>query len=301
MLNRTFSELKQNVGKNAQDTSTQSLTLWGTYLNEAYSEYFKRVQTANVREDYSLAVTVGTQDYTLPDDFGKEIYAVDSTSGEYLERTTIQKFAIDNPSLINQSGDTKYYTILTGSVRNQPAAASTLSIVSSSTADTSQTVYIRGLNGTTEVTESVTLNGTAAVVTTNSFTNISKITKQSSSGYVTITAGAVTVAVIGARAVDYIVKIFRLLQSPANASTVYIPYSRELLPMTDDSDCPEADCGEFLIAKATAKAWRFKRQFAKGQYYDTEAEKYLDNLVWAEANQPNSSNFLNVVPYSRES
>lgn len=92
---------------------------------------------------------------------------------------------------------------LTGSGGNYPfpATAGTISVVSASASDTAVTMLISGLDSTfTPVTESVTLNGTTPVVTTQSFLRINKVvtTAGNAVGNVTFTRGATVIAQVNA-------------------------------------------------------------------------------------------------------
>ena len=92
---------------------------------------------------------------------------------------------------------------LTGSGGNYPfpASAGTISVVSASASDTAVTMLISGLNSSfSPITESVVLNGTTAVVTTESFLRINsvKTTAGNAVGNVTFTRGATVIAQVNA-------------------------------------------------------------------------------------------------------
>jgi hypothetical protein len=92
---------------------------------------------------------------------------------------------------------------LTGSGGNYPfpASAGTISVVSASASDTAVTMLISGLNSSfTPITESVALNGTTAVVTTQSFLRINSVTTTAGNavGNVTFTRGATVIAQVNA-------------------------------------------------------------------------------------------------------
>jgi hypothetical protein len=82
-----------------------------------------------------------------------------------------------------------------------PGSAGTISVVSASASDTAVTMLISGLNASfTPITESVALNGTTAVVTTQSFLRINNVTTTAGNavGNVTFTRGATVIAQVNA-------------------------------------------------------------------------------------------------------
>jgi hypothetical protein len=92
---------------------------------------------------------------------------------------------------------------LTGSGGNYPfpASAGTISVVSASASDTAVTMLIQGLGASFQpITESVALNGTTPVVTTQSFLRINKVitTAGNAVGNVTFTRGATVIAQVNA-------------------------------------------------------------------------------------------------------
>jgi hypothetical protein len=82
-----------------------------------------------------------------------------------------------------------------------PASAGTISVVSASASDTAVTMLIQGLGASFQpITESVALNGTTPVVTTQSFLRINKVitTAGNAVGNVTFTRGATVIAQVNA-------------------------------------------------------------------------------------------------------
>lgn len=82
-----------------------------------------------------------------------------------------------------------------------PATAGTISVVSASASDTAVTMVISGLDANfLPITESVALNGTTPVVTTQSFLRINSVTTTAGNavGNVTLTRGATVIAQVNA-------------------------------------------------------------------------------------------------------
>lgn len=303
MFNKRFSDLYTEVGQNIRDTTTTSQTIIKRYINEAYGEFLKRFNFDIFDYDYTINTVAGTKDYTLPSNFSKEKYVLDTTNSIYLNRTDLQEYTHDKPSLTSTQGNVNDYVIINSPVNSQPTSASTLSFSSSSSSDTAVQVFVRGLDSNdVEVSENVTLTGTSPVVTSNSYNSIITVSKDVTVGTVTATSnsGAVTVAVMGPDEKEYKRKVLRLFQTPTQTLVLSILYIIKPMPLTNDDDSLVYDCSDFVIARATAKTWRYKRQFAKAAEFDVEAERYLIENIWNQENQPNQEHRMFITPYSRE-
>lgn len=301
-MNRRLTTIKSNVANMVQDTSPPMLALIQNYINDRYREVKQRLAIIDIqRSDYMFTTTAGTEDYVLPQDFLREYSVVDKTNKRQLSSITTQQVA-DNYSVgVDDQGVTVSYMILDKTCNKQPTSASTISCVSSSASDTSQTVYIKGLdtNGYEDY-ETVTLTGTTPAVSTKSYTHIMMISKSAvTAGTVTLTSnsGAVTNAVISRQMLDYRVKLMRLVQIPSGSWTIEINYQQRENELNQDGDYPIVDCYDCLEAGATADALRYKRQYAKAADFDVIFEKRLANLAYAYEASPNKVNLFNPKTY----
>jgi hypothetical protein len=301
MINKTFLDLKTDIGNNVRDTSSSSLSIFGGFINEAYEEFLRRANYQNLVDDYSFTTTPGTADYVLPDDFYKELYVLDTTNDMSFGKTDIQRFAQDYPSSVNVTGNSQAYTILRRPVRTQPTAAGVITVVSSSALDTAQEVFVRGYLNGVEATETLSLNGTSTVTSTLTFDRVAKISKSDTTyGNVTVSAGSVTLGILSRRSKDYSVSILRLFEAPNSAIVLSVPYYTDFISMTDNNEVPVVNCGDYLVARGTAKAWKYKRQFSKAAIYDAEAERLWDEYLWQQENDPNKPHQFRPVGYSRD-
>lgn len=302
-MNRTFSDMKTNVGNNVQDTSSAMATIIGVYLNNFYFDLLRRFNffEQNIRTQ-TITTVAGTKDYALNDDFHKEVYIRDGTNKAQLSRITLQQFIDDYNDTMDSSGTPDKYLILNSPVKAQPSATSVLAIISTSTSDTG-TLKIRGISSGIEVAEDVTLTGTSSVNSANSYTEILQLTFGTALvGKVTITSNsaAVTVATVKAGTKDYRVKILRLHYTPSGIITITVPYIKRVLPLSDTNDVPIIDCADILELGATEQAWRYKRQFAKAQEFERLKEIAISNFIWDEENQVNQIHEFKPAAYSRE-
>lgn len=304
MTNKLFIDIYTNVGRNVQDTSSATQTILKGYCNNAYFEILRRLNWDSLNLDYYFSTVVGTQDYVLPSDFGREMYLYDATNKIYIPWISLPELVEKFPETLLTQGSVERYTTFSDVVRAQPSTASALSIVSSSTADTTQTVRVKGTDANDiELDESVTLTGTGAVATTNTYKTIRSITKSAvTTGRITITSNsaAVTNAVLAPAVLDYKVTKCRLHQIPSSILTCRFPYHIRPFPLSNDNDVPGFDCADGIELGATMHAWRYKRQFQKATEYERLFEKWIVDAAWDMENKPNQVHLLNPKPYSRD-
>ena len=165
-------------------------------------------------------------------------------------------------------------------VAAQPSAASTLSLSSSSTSDTSTVVRIWGVSSGENVTEIVTLSGTTPVATSFSYTRIDRVSKDSTTvGIVTMTsnAAAVTVATMAPREVAPRYQKLHLVPRPSSALVYTISYKAKMLRLELDQDIPVLPCQQAMINGAYSDALKEQRQFQKAV---VQEQKYEDLIEW---------------------
>lgn len=302
-MNKNFSQLKTNVGAEVGDTSTGFKTLIGRFLNRRYFEILRVINWSNIRSDYTFDTTSGTQNYTLPADFGKEVSCYDTTNGNLLAHATLSELYRFYGSSIATQGTIERYAIYDDNVRQQPSSASQLTIVSSSASDTTQTILVRGYDANgVELYESVSLNGTTNATTTNSYARIKALSKSAvTTGYVTITDGTNTLTILAPEELESRVKLIKFHYKPAATATIHLPYIVKPLPLSQDYDYPVIDCADALEIGAIADGWRYKRQMAKAREYDRMFQSLIADMTWDMENQPNRINQLIPETYNNDS
>lgn len=302
-MNKTFTSMKTTVGQNVQDTSSSMLSIIGGYINDRYKEIRQRLKHCLVRTgrlDY--VVSVSSEDIVLPDDVADVVSVIDKTNNLRLEEVSPQDWVNRNYATIDTAGTVDSYTVYDSVVRAQPAAAGVVTIVSSSASDTTQTVYVNGINASgVQVDETITLNGTTNVNGTTSFTRILGISKSAVTvGMITVTRDTTTLAYMAPDATTHYVKVMRFGAIPASTLSVEIIYNQKQLPLLNNYDYPLFDCCDVLEAGATADTWRYKRQHAKASDWEQIYEKKLANLAFDLEASPNRVNMFSPVTYSRE-
>lgn len=290
-MNKTFSTMQTNVGTEVQDTSTALKSIIKTYLNNRYFQVLRAVNWECIQPDYTFSTVAGQQDYALPEDFSKPIKVVDKTNSTDISEWDWQHVMMRYPADYDGSGTVERYSILEDTVYAQPTSASVLACKSSSASDTAITLLIRGISGGAEVNETVTLTGTSAANTTNSYTRVKSISKSGETvGLITVTSNsaAVTVATMSPEATTSYCKKIRLHYVPSSVVTIACPYIIKPSPMVEDYDYPAIDISDLLELGAKADTWRYKRQYSKASAFDVQFTIALADYVWEKENKGNS-------------
>jgi hypothetical protein len=106
-----YGKIKSNVGTRIGDTSSVFASAIGTYVNQRYKDILNRTNWETLKEDYTISVVSGTSDYTLPTNFGKEMYAYDSTNSEDIPFASYSQLEELYQTELNSTGDVEFYTI----------------------------------------------------------------------------------------------------------------------------------------------------------------------------------------------
>ncbi len=289
-MNKSFTQMKTNIGAELMDTSSNFATLIGRFINRRYYQILRAINWKNIQDSYSFSTVVGTNSYVLPDDFGKEVSCYDSTNDIYLSKMDLTEMFRLNGSTYEDAGAIGSYLIKEDTVKEQPTSASVLAISSSSASDTTQSILIRGISSGVETYETVTLTGVTPVNTTNSYTRVKAISKSAATvGSVTITSNsaAVTLALIPKETLETRYKIIKFDKTPSAVVTIKIPYIIKPLPLSQDYDYPIIDIADLIEEGSLADGWRYKRQFAKSADMEKIFVVHLQEYVQDLFNEPN--------------
>lgn len=172
--------------------------------------------------------TVASQEaYILPRSVG-EIYGLRSSTSPY-QMSVVREDDFDKavPDPISTGNPMCARLFEMVGIDEQPSAASTVSVVSSDTSDTTQKVLVKGLVSGYVDTEELSLNGTTPVNGSKSFSEILAVTKSAETvGRVTLTsnAGAVTNIVLGSQDKTVRLRKIRLYPIPSSAVTITVKH-----------------------------------------------------------------------------
>jgi len=293
-MNKNFTQLKTNIGNRVQDTSSSLATLIGYWVNDKYRDVVSRYEWDELYYPHTINASASTSAYALPTDADRVIICLDSTNDENISEVTNQQFYLENYDTWNSTGTPDKYFLTYDVVKSQPASAEQITIKSSSSSDTTQTLILREIVNGDEIYESLTLDGVNAVTASNSLTRIVGISKSAATaGYVTLYSNDET-TVLGVLPTEQLEGSYRILNLhpvPTGAITYKLIIKRRVLPLGQDYDYPVVkDLADVIEYGATAEAWRYKKQFSKAQAMDVMYEKLLSEKIYQREAQPNRIN-----------
>lgn len=217
----------------------------------------------------SFASVADQATYGLPAIVGRINQIYESTNDVVLQERTQDWLRHHDPGLETSASPSEVYVPLGLSpVHTLPADASAIFAVSSSASDTSSVkVLYRGINSSGQETSKTTaLTGTTALQVSLDATQVTPTTitlDRPAVGSVTLTedsAVGTTLGVIPAGATS--VKYWRvqLWPTPSAVLTYTVDYTRDLRPLTADSDEPllPSDFHYLLALGGEAEMWRYK-------------------------------------------
>lgn len=258
---KPFGELKTICGELLVGTSVtnQTKTNIGRFMNFFYKQLW---ETYNWRTiiviNKPLTLASGSIKVFLPSDIDV-VYAIsERVNNILLDHDSVHAYSNKFIEAVsNNANPTNYTRSGFSPLSLQPAANSTLTFVSSSTGDTSQSMRVWGLDAdSVEINASKNLNGTSEVVTSETFLadSIIEVSKSAkTTGTITIKdASGNVLGRIGPR--DYSNRHIRIdLQSPPDQTyTLYISGKKRFRELDFDEDMPAFECGDALIEYARA-------------------------------------------------
>lgn len=197
-----------------------------------------------------------------------------------------------NPSVATPAGDV--------GVKAALPSAGTITVESSSASDITQVIRVNGYDSTTllAITESLTLNGTTAATSSNSYSAAEgyepKFSKDETTvGYVTIKRSSTTIAQIAPAATESRYKKWKVWPAFSSNLTMYLTSKARVYDMVNAEDTPPFDMDNAIKMFAFARCLQEKRQIAKakeiygvvdanGQYNPGSFMAELETLVAAE-------------------
>lgn len=303
-MNKSFSQLKTNVGNRVQDTSTTFSTLIGYWVNDKYRDVISRYDWEEMYFTQNINASASVSAYALPANSDRIIICLDSTNSNNIDEVSQQQFYLENYDSWDNTGTPDKYFLNYDVVKSQPGSAEKVTVKSSSASDSSQSVLIRGISNDNEIYETINLNGTTVASAANSYTRITGISKSSStSGYVTVYENDETTVLsqLPGEQLESSYKILNLHPIPTGTITYGLVIKREMLPLNNDYDYPVVkDMADVIEYGACAEAWRYKRQFSKAQAMDVMYEKMLSEKIFQRESQPNRIIQMVATPLNRD-
>ena len=203
------------------------------------------------QEEYNLPVQVNSRCFLWHEAYGYP---------KMVSYVTDQTFYASGITNTSSSRVTHYRMWGENTVLAQPLEGSVVSVVSSSTSDTSISVTIFGTVAGYPDYETIVSNGTSSVSGSKVFTHVERITKFSSSvGRLTVSAnsGNATVAVLPVGDTTSSVKYAKvqLYPLPSTVHPINVHYYKEVYRLVNDGDIHELgqDFDEAIILLSSAK------------------------------------------------
>ncbi len=264
---RTYGDLKTNIGSTVRETQIGSLL--GDFLNLTYLEICQAHTWTWLRRKQTFSTVASQEDYALDDEVDRISLVRQIETPHKLMYVPDHLFYKLIPDPESQGSGVPYFYRLweeTGFSTNL-AAADTIYVVSSSASDVTQTIRIVGRDSSGEIlSESISLNGTTNVTSTNTFgaAGLLQVSKSATTvGTVSVyrTTGATLLSEIAPDEITPRYKKISLYPIPSSVVTTYIEYFERPRLLSADSDTPQMDIKWLWVLRegALAKAWEYKQ------------------------------------------
>ena len=234
------SELLNRLKTNSSLVGTSRLTDW---LNDAQDDVSTEIDLENLIEEDTILTVANQRKYLSSFEFNKIMSVVDVTQNLDLSHKLPGQFDSYDPSRDDTGAPFSYSTHGLDWSDAQPDTAATISIVSSSTSDTTQKVRINGLVSGVRDTELLTLTGTTTATGIKLFSEIASIAKdESTTGRVTVTsndAGTTQLALMAPAEKAVQRTPFFFYPIPSDVRTIRLKGYRRPHRMIYDQDFPD--------------------------------------------------------------
>jgi len=200
----TYSEIRaalRNLG--GQPSGGDFDTMADSAINRYYRMILAYVDQDEQTREFTLTTVASTQDYGLPTYVKRVLNIEDATARRSVAERTPRDYNKKHPGTTVSGSARQYHILGNYGVEVQPAAAGTVTVVSSEATDASNRyVRVKGFDSSGRlIDEQLTLNGTSTVTSTNSFASVETCVKSVASGstitgYITVKTGTTTLAVI---------------------------------------------------------------------------------------------------------
>lgn len=245
----TYKNLRDQVLRIVDETGeTTTETLVKELMNQAHqARCMERKWNFLLHpKEYSFTTVAGQRLYTLHQEFDRPFYFFNTVTKRFLtevpkEHVGEQEESVDDS--VMQTSIQRFCLFGETPFKAQPSTASTISIVSDSASDTGSNyqIVVKGEDADGEVfAEILTMNGTTPVVSTNSFTFLTSITKnQSFNGNLTVTCGGTTVLTLLPWEMGRTYKQIYFLEPPVGGEVIKYRFYHQPLVLINDYDIPE--------------------------------------------------------------
>lgn len=269
----TFAELRSNIGSTVRET--QGNDLIGGFLNLTLQEIAQFHTWSWLRRKTTFATVADQESYNLDEEVDRIALIRERTNPRkisYLPDHLFYKY-VPNPEDRGSSVPAIYRLWEETSFSAQPTSAEAINVRSTSTADDGATFIVRivGRESTNNllVTESLTLDGTTPVVSTNTYAigGLQFASKSlATTGTISIrgNTSTTTFGLISPSELTTRQKRISFYPIPSSVLTMNLEYFERVRLMVADTDIPQLDVKWNWVLRegALAKMWAYKQNEA---------------------------------------
>ena len=304
-----WSQIKNQAGTQVDRVDSAYITKIDAWGNQIYNNIYDRRPWMAALRPFQVSCVAGQGYVILPQEIAQVIDVSQTETPIILAlRRYYNRLRRSISTTPNQGSPIELNPMGTIGIKAALPSGGTITVESDESTDTTQKIRVRGFDSTTKlpITELITLNGTSAVTSAESYSasegyepSFSK--DSTTSGTITIKRSSTTIAEISPR--DMTVRYMKWLAypTPTQNTTLYITGKVRQFKLEYDEDVPVLDCENAIIAGIVMMALQKKRMYAKA----SEKEKQFENLVAIlEAKEPKYDENFEDVWYpkiSRES
>lgn len=257
-MGMTFKQIYTEVGQYIQDTSTGRQTRIKDAINRNYEEIAGGHDWADLYriELGEVSVFAGESVAYMPAHVDVVKKIILDSNKDLLINTAPSMLIKRNFDFLENSSNPDQYTIVGSSpFKREIITPETLEFVSSDAGDTTPTVEVWGFVGGEEINETITLNGTTPVTSSNTFSRVTRIgtatsrADSSRAGNITVTGttSSTEYSVIKNHEFDSRYQAVRLQDGSNTGTTLTIFYKKKVQKLINDGDSLEIPVGKTLF------------------------------------------------------
>tara|TARA_R110000744_G_scaffold271950_1_gene384950 strand:- start:2172 stop:3167 length:996 start_codon:yes stop_codon:yes gene_type:complete len=198
-------------------------------LNRVMFRALQKVDKDLERREFSLTTVASTSQYAMPLEMRRVLNIEDSANQKRIFDITARTFDNNYPGDTQTGSPDRAYPLGSFGVSSQPVTATTIEVVSSSASDSSGiTVRVTGYVEGVLSTESIVVNGTTPVVSTNTYDagGLERVVRSAVLG--TVPVGNLTIRTVSVGATHAIIPVIY----PSSWSPTYLWYEFHPIPAT---------------------------------------------------------------------
>lgn len=291
----TLSELADLVTTKMHRTDTQSIAEAKTYIKARYKMLWDSRPWRDAISTISIPAESVTRTMILPRIVDRVMAVRWGDKTNLLPQDLGTVFSVD-PGLFERTGQPAGFSIISPSaVAVSPASGKIF--VTSSDPNATYSVSIRGIYGSTEVYETITLAGKSVISSVNSYDEIYDLSKDSTGSDLIVTkADSSVILNLDAPETSRQHQRIYFQVTPDYTLPLLILFKRRFKPLVNDSDSPEiAGIDNALLAAALADMQEGQRQYGKAQVKMQESSLMAQQMADLERHQSAASSQL--VPW----